>query len=357
MWVSVATTLTIGGREIGPGRPCYLVAEIGNNHNGSVEAAKALIRAARDAGAGAVKFQTFRASDIVSPHVPADAYPGWNVADQFDRWIDFVETLELPYEAYDELLHEARALGLEFISTPASFKALDFLVEKRIDAIKIASMDVNNLPFLKRVGETKLPVILSTGMSTLDEIAEAVDCLDQSRLAILHCVSSYPLKYEDANLRNIVTLQERFPLPVGFSNHALGHDLDIAAVACGAALIEKHFTLDRRNPKPAEHHFSMEPDEFREMVERVRMIERALGARTRTLGAEELQNRALARRSIAVNRDVAVGAVLTAQDLVLIRPGTGIEPKHLAGVVGKQLTRSVKAFEPLAWTDLVEARA
>jgi sialic acid synthase SpsE len=194
-------------------------------------------------------------------------------------------------------------------------------------------------------------------MATLEEIGEAVDCLDQSRLAILHCVSSYPLKYEDANLRNIVTLREQFPLPVGFSNHALGHDLDIAAVACGAVLIEKHFTLDRKDPKPAEHHFSMEPGEFRELVKRVRMIERALGSSTRILGAEELQNRALARRSVAVNRDVVAGAVLGAEDLILIRPGTGIEPKHLAGVVGKRLTRSVKAFAPLAWDDLRESRA
>jgi len=346
------TVIKIREKQVGSNWPCYLIAEIGNNHNGDPERARELIRAAHEAGVDAVKFQTFKAKDIVSPKVPANAYPGWDVSDRYSSWIEFVETLELPYEAYDELISQAHTLGLDFISTPASLEALEFLGEKRVDAIKIASMDLNNIPFLQQVSQTGLPVILSTGMSTLEEIQESVQFLSQSRLALLHCVSNYPLKYQDANLLNIVTLQETFSVPVGFSNHALGHDLDIAAVALGARILEKHFTLSRKEKQIAEHHFSMEPSEFKEMVDRVRSFEHALGSRMRSLTSEEEKNRSLARRSIAVKRNLRAGKRIEAKDLLVIRPGTGIEPKHLTEVIGRRLQRSVEAFQTLTWSDI-----
>ncbi|MDP3703815.1 MAG: N-acetylneuraminate synthase family protein [Candidatus Omnitrophota bacterium] len=342
----------IRDKQVGAGHPCYLIAEIGNNHHGSPDAAKALIQAAADAGADAVKFQTFKAEDIVSHELPANAFPGFDVSDRFEKWIDYVRTTELAYEAYDDLIREAHAQGVAFLSTPASVEALQLLVDKQADAIKIASMDLNNLPFLRRVAQTGRPVILSTGMSTLEEIREAVQALGRLPLALLHCVSTYPLQYENANLLNISTLQDTFAVPVGFSNHALGYDLDIAAVVLGARLIEKHFTLNRKHPEMAEHHFSMEPDEFADLVSRVRTMERALGSRSRTLTPEEQRNRSLARRSVTVTRDLQAKDVLTAKDLVLLRPGTGIEPKHLNDVIGKRLGRTLKAFQPLAWDDL-----
>lgn len=352
MTTSLRHAVEIRGKAIGDGQPCYLIAEIGNNHHGSPEAAKSLIRAAAASGADAVKFQTFKAEDIHSPEIPANAYEGFDVSDRFERWVDYVRTLELPYEAYGELIREAHALGVAFLSTPASFSALEFLMTQQIDAIKVASMDLNNIPFLQRVERTGQAVILSTGMSTLEEIRESVRALGQVPLALLHCVSNYPLKYEDANLLNIAALQEEFSVPVGFSNHALGYDLDIAAVALGARLIEKHFTLDRRHPEIAEHHFSMEPAEFAELASRIRTIEQALGSRERTLTPEEQRTRTLARRSLTTTRDLRANEVLTEHDLVLLRPGTGIEPKHLTEVIGRRLRRDLKAYHPVVWDDL-----
>lgn len=248
-------TVPIGNKTIGNGNPCYIVSEIGNNHDTNIETAKALIKASYEAGADAVKFQTFKSLDIVNPNMPANAYPGWDVSDRFEYWYQFVNTLAMPYEWYDELIAYTRKLGLAFISTPASIEAAHFLADKKIDALKIASMDLNNTPFLREVDHMGLPVILSTGMSMTEEIQEAVSVFKKSPLILLHCVSNYPLGYEDANLLNIPMLKDAFSLPVGFSNHALGYDLDITAVALGACVIEKHFTFERSNPNIAEHHF------------------------------------------------------------------------------------------------------
>jgi sialic acid synthase SpsE len=345
--------LKIGNKEIGPGNPCYVVSEIGNNHNVNKEIAKRMINASFEASVDAVKFQTFKALDIVSPNVPANAYPGWDVSDKYEYWYQFVETLAMPYEWYDELIDYTRSLGLAFISTPASIEAALFLAEKKIDALKIASMDLNNIPFLQEVDKIGLPVILSTGMSTLEEIEETVSIFKKSPLALLHCVSNYPLKPEDANLLNIEMLKERFKIPVGFSDHALGYDLDIVAVGLGACVIEKHFTLDRSNPQIAEHHFSMQPEEMKEMVKKIRVIEKALGGHNRKINENEMKNRELARRSITVMKEIKKGDVVKRRDIELIRPGTGINPVHINDVVGKRASRTLKAFEMLRWEDLV----
>ena len=347
-----AKTVTIGNKTIGVGNPCYVISEIGNNHDTNIETAKALIKASYEAGADAVKFQTFKALDIVNPNVPANAYPGWDVSDKFEYWHQFVDTIAMPYQWYDELIAYTRELGLAFISTPASVEAAHFLAQKQIDALKVSSMDLNNIPFLREVDNIGLPVILSTGMSTIEEIKETVPVFRKSPLILLHCVSNYPLKHKDANLRNIQMLENVFSLPVGFSNHALGYELDITAVALGACVIEKHFTFDRLNPNIAEHHFSMKPDEMKEMVDKIRAIEESLGTHERIMTEDELHNRSLSRRSVTVRKDMQSGEKIIEQDLIVVRPGTGIEPKYINTVVGKKVTRAMKAFELLSWEDL-----
>ncbi|MBU0630365.1 MAG: N-acetylneuraminate synthase family protein [Candidatus Margulisbacteria bacterium] len=344
--------IKIGRKEIGTGAPCYIISEIGNNHGANLETAKKMIKASFATGADAVKFQTFKALDIVNPNVPANAYSGWNVSDKFDYWYQFVETLEMPYEWYDELIGYTRSLGLAFISTPASMEAALFLAEKKVDAIKIASMDLNNLPFLREIDKLGLPVILSTGMSRLEEIEEAVQSFKKAPLALLHCVSNYPLKPEEANLLNIKMLRDHFSRPVGFSNHALGYDLDLVAIGLGACIIEKHFTLDRNDPKPAEHHFSMLPEEMKEMVLKIRVIEKALGSRNREVSGKELKNRELIRRSITVLEDIKKGDIIKSESLGFIRPGTGIEPKNINKIIGKKARRAMNAYDLVKWEDL-----
>ncbi|MBI5698797.1 N-acetylneuraminate synthase family protein [Candidatus Saganbacteria bacterium] len=348
-------TIKIGKKTIGSGQPCYFISEIGNNHGVDLKLAKRLIKASAEAGTDAVKFQTFRALDIVNPNVTAKscASTGWDVSDRFDYWYQFVETLVMPYEWYDELIAYTRSLGMAFISTPASLEAAHFLAKKKVDALKIASMDLNNIPFLKEVDKLGLPVILSTGMATAEEIGEAVSAIKRSPLALLHCVSNYPLRPEDANLMNIKMLQDRFSLPVGFSNHALGDELDIVAVGLGAGIIEKHFTFDRKDPRIAEHHFSMLPAEMKEMVGKVRLIEKALGNYHRTMTESELRTRDIARRSITTIIEVKKGAVIKKDDLGFIRPGTGIEPKHIKEIIGKRARRTIKNYQLIKWEDLI----
>lgn len=344
-------TVEIAGKKIGDGR-CYIVSEIGNNHNVNIETARKLIKASAECGADAVKFQTFRARDIVNPNVPADAYPGWDVSDKFDYWYQFVETHVMPWEWYDELIEYSRSLGLAFISTPASIEAAHFLADKKIDALKIASMDLNNTPFLREADTLGLPVILATGMSTIEEIEEAAALFQQSPLILLHCVSNYPLDHRDANLMNIKMLKDRFTVPVGFSNHALGHDLDIAAVVLGAGMIEKHFTLDRADTSVAEHHFSMEPQEMAELVRNVRMIEKALGSYERVLSPEEIGNRENLRRSIAARHDLKAGSVIGIDDLIVVRPGTGLAPGDMDRILGKKLKTDIKANDLISLSDI-----
>lgn len=345
-------SVRINGQEIGGASPCYIISEIGNNHGVNIDAAKRLINASFEAGVDAVKFQTFKALDIVNPTVPANAYKGWDVSDRFDYWYQFIDTLVMPYEWYDELISYAREKGLAFISTPASVEAALFLAGKKVDALKIASMDINNIPFLEIIDKIGLPVILSTGMSTIDEIKEAVVVFKKSPLILLHCVSNYPLKYKDANLLNIKMLKEYFEIPVGFSNHALGYDLDITAVGIGANVIEKHFTLNRLNPNMAEHHFSMEPNEMRNMVEKIRLIEEALGSYNRRMSPEELSNRNNFRRSITAKHELNVDSVIKGDDIVFIRPGTGLPPKDKDKIIGKRVKKKINAYDSIFLEDL-----
>lgn len=344
--------IEIHSRQIGPGHPCYVISEIGNNHGGSFDTAVRMIEESARAGVDAVKFQTFRGEDVVSPRVKSDQYPGWDVADKFEYWVDFIDSLVLPWERYPELIRLARELAVHFVSTPLSTEAASFLADIGADALKIASMDVTHHPLLEHVATLGLPVIMSTGMATLAEIEEAVDILQDVPLVLLHCVSEYPLRLEDARMHNLVRLQRHFGRPVGFSDHSLGYSLDVAAVALGACVLEKHFTLDRNTPAKAEHHFSTEPAEMLELVRAIREVELALGEDGSRGDGVDRQRASSYRRSLQLVRDMKPGEVVVESDLVALRPGEGLDPRNLRRVVGRPLSRACAAYTPLQWEDL-----
>jgi N,N'-diacetyllegionaminate synthase len=344
--------MIIRGVSINVASPCYVICEIGNNHDGDIGKAKLLIEAAAECGADAVKFQTFKALDIVSPGVTADAYEGWAVDTDYKYWYQFIETLELPFEAYPSLIDLSHSLGLAFISTPGSIEALEFLDTQNVDAIKIASMDLNNAGLLSAARTIEKPIILSTGMAELEEVRLAVGELSDTSLALLHCVSNYPLKLEDANLRNILLLRDNFDCPIGFSNHALGDELDVLAIAGGASILEKHFTLSRDTERIAEHHFSMEPREMGVLIDRLRATERLLGSYQRILGQEEALNRVSFRRSVTAANQIRHGEIIKIENLKFVRPGNGIPPRDVESILGKRLKRTVEEGDKILHDDI-----
>ncbi len=328
-----------------------IVAEIGNNHNGDPDTAKKLIDAAAAAGADAVKFQTFRGLDIVSPAVSAKEYKDWNI-EGFDRWYQFLDSIALPFEKHAEVFQHADQAGIIPFSTPTSIAAVELLESIDTQLYKIASMDVTNTQLLEKVSRTGKPVILSTGMAFEEEIASAVTLFDPRKLAVLHCVSDYPLNPQDANLRSIIRLRERFRCPVGFSDHSLGHDLVIAAVSMGATIIEKHITLDRQSPLKAEHHFALEPAELKQLVKKIRLIESALGEETIHLSKKEQDLRKKARRSLHATWYLQAGHTLRPEDIAIVRPGDGALPGDYDFFIGKAVCRNLAAWAPINKEDV-----
>jgi len=345
----------IGGRQIGPGKPVYIVAEAGVNHDGDVVAARRLVDAAREAGADAVKFQVFRADALVSASAPTCAYqregPG---APENQR--EMLRRLELRREALVELRQHAAAAGIDFLATPFGLAELRFLVDElRVPAIKIASTDLVNVPLLSAAGLSSVPTIVSTGAATLDEVDAAVAvmrrCRAEQRLILLHCVSAYPAPLAAARLRCIGALARRFDLPTGFSDHTRETLTGALAVAAGAVVLEKHLTLDRGAAGP-DHGFSLEPDQLREYVSGVRRAEQMLGDGQIGFLAEEAEVRALARGRLVACRTIPAGAALDAAAIVVQRPGDGIDPSRWDEVIGRIAGVEIPASTPLAWTML-----
>ncbi len=332
----------------------YIIAEIGNNHNGSVGKAIEMIDMVAEAGADAVKFQSFRGLDIVTPKVRADEYPGWNVRG-YEYWYQFLDSIALPLSDHQKVINHAHNCGLDFITTPVSTAIVDLLENMSgIDTYKVASMDLNNFGLLQAIAATDKKVILSTGMGALDEIDQAVDILTKKNLSILHCVSDYPLDPANAALNNLNLLKERFPeAQLGFSDHSLGHELIIAAVATGARVIEKHITLDRNDPNPAEHHFALEPDEFATMIKWVRAIDNNFSISEWQRSPEEKKGLLRFRRSFHYNHDLASGQVVSENDLLFTRPGGGIGYKELSALVGRPLREKREAYAPCLISDVV----
>ena len=341
---------------------CYLIAEAGVNHNGSRELALRLVDAAADAGADAVKFQTFRADDIVAPGTEKAGYQKEHTGDGDQHAM--IRALELTEDDHRAIADRCTERGIEFMSTPFDGWAVGLLLGLGMQRIKIASGELTNRPFLEQLARTGKPLILSTGMGTLEEVARAVDWLKAARndaglpedpagwLSVLHCTSNYPAAPSDVNLRAMRTLGDKLNVPVGYSDHTLGIEVSLAAVALGATVIEKHFTLDRSASGP-DHQASLDPSQLAAMVQGVRNIERALGDGVKAPRASELPVRNLVRRSAFAARDLKAGESLSLQDIRFIRPGTGIGAEHSAELVGRRLARPVAAAAMLSWEDLV----
>ena len=328
--------VAIDHRMVGPGSPCFVIAEAGVNHNGDLALAEALVDAAADAGADAVKFQTFRAERVVTREAPKAEYQV-RTTGAHETQFDMLKRLELGQDAHRALVDRCRALGLIFLSTPFDEESCDFLDALGVPAFKVPSGEVTNLPFIRHVARKQKPIILSTGMACLREVADAVEAVwDEGNrsLVLLHCVSNYPTDPEDANLRAIATLREAFGVPAGFSDHTVGVHVALAAVALGACLIEKHVTLDRTLPGP-DHYASIEPDELRELVRRMREVEASLGSGTKEPVAREAAVARVTRRSLVAARPIPAGTVVERTMVVMRRPGTGLTPDQLPLVVGR----------------------
>jgi N-acetylneuraminate synthase/N,N'-diacetyllegionaminate synthase len=346
-------SVSIGGRSVGEGAPVLIVAEAGVNHNGDVELARQLVDAAADAGADAVKFQTFAAERVASATAPKAAYQR-ETTDPGEPQLEMLRRLELGRKAFDELVRRCDERGLMFLSTPFDEESADLVAELGAPAIKVGSGEITNWPLLERVASKGRPVILSTGMATLDEIGASLDVMAAAGdpdVVLLHCVSSYPAAPAEANLRAIETLREAFGLPVGYSDHTLDATCALAATALGACLVEKHLTLDRDLPGP-DHRASLEPHTFADLVRAMREVEAALGDGEKRPTSGELENRLLVRRSLAAADPIAAGTVLSADMVAVLRPGTGIPPSERESIVGRRTRRALAAHELIDWNDL-----
>lgn len=341
---------------------CFVIAEAGVNHNGSADLALQLVEAAARTGADAVKFQTFTAEGLVTPGTAKAAYQEANTGagDQYSM----LRQLELPCAVYATLRHRATELGIEFMSTPFDEKAADMLIALGMRRLKISSGELTNFPLLEYLTARNMPMILSTGMGTMAEVQEAIAVIRSTRarlgfetdlsdmLTLLHCTSNYPAAAAEVNLRAMHTLQAATKLPVGYSDHTQGTLTAIAAVAAGAVVLEKHFTLDGSLPGP-DHRVSLKPAEFTDMVRQIRSIEVMLGSGEKSPCAAELPIRALVRRSVTLKRELKANQAIAPEDVVLLRPGTGIPPVDLVQVIGRRAKTDLPAGTVLQWSDLL----
>lgn len=341
----------IADREVGPGKPVFIIAEAGVNHNGDLALAERLVHAAADVGADAVKFQTFRADALATAGAPRAKYQESAVGAGSQR--DMLQALELSHDAHTKLQRLARNRGILFLSTPFDEASADFLDSLDVPAFKVGSGDLTNHPLLRHIAKKGRPMILSTGMATMAEAADAAQVVREAGapLVVLHCTSAYPADLGSLNLRVLPALQERVGAPVGYSDHSTETWTGAAAVALGATLLEKHLTLDRSLPGP-DHRASLEPPAFEAYVKAARGVQDALGVATKEPTLAEQEVARVARKSIVAARDLPAGARLRLEDLCIKRPGTGLSPARLQSVVGRTLARAVRADQVLAPEDL-----
>jgi N-acetylneuraminate synthase/N,N'-diacetyllegionaminate synthase len=338
----------LGARAVGPGAPCLVAAEVGINHNGDLELAHAAIDAAASAGADAVKFQNYRTEDFVTDRSLTYEYVSQGrmvVESQYDMF----KRCELSTDALRKLREHCDRRGVVFFSTPTSAEGVGELTAAGAPLLKNGSDYLTHLPLIRTMAQTGLPTVLSTGMATSEEIAAAVAAFRDAggtELVLLHCTSSYPTPDADVNLKKIPALEQRFQCPVGLSDHTWGTVAAIAAVALGACLIEKHFTLDRELPGP-DHRFSADPTELQELIRAVRRVEANLGSAELRPAQSEEQGRNQFRLSCVAARDLPAGHILTADDISFARPGTGVPPGDSGSLVGERLERSFAAGELL----------
>ncbi len=338
---------------LGMTQGCFVIAEIGVNHNGDIDMARRLIDVAADAGADAAKFQTFFADQLVTQQAAKAAYQIANDGDT-DSQIEMLRRLEFSEKNLAIARDHCAERGVKFLSTPFGERAADLLEDLGVDGFKVSSGDLTHLPFLRHLAAKNLPIIISTGMATLGETEDAVVAIRESGnppLAILHCVSNYPAAYEESNLRAMDTLAAAFGKPVGWSDHTVGDAIALAAVARGARILEKHYTLDRNLPGP-DHAASLEPGELTDLIGKIRAVSSALGDGVKQPQPSEQDTASVARRSIVTARAVRAGEPLTSETLDCKRPGTGLAPRLLPLVLGRKAARDLPADTLLTLQDV-----
>jgi N,N'-diacetyllegionaminate synthase len=334
-----------------------IIAEAGVNHNGDIETAKRLIDVASDAGVDYVKFQTFKAERLVSPSAQKAKYQIENDTSKDDSQLKMLKKLELSDNDHKELISYCKSKNISFFSTAFDEEGISYLSSLNFDMFKIPSGELTNYPYLKAIAKTGLPVILSTGMANLDEIEKSINVLvsygtKKSEITVLHCNTEYPTPMIDVNLKAMLTIKEKLGVSIGYSDHTLGLEVPIAAVALGAKIIEKHFTLDRSLKGP-DHKASLEPNELKEMVIAIRNIEMAIsGNGLKEASLSEKKNIHIARKSIHLSKDLKSGSIINEQDIISLRPGDGICTMNWENIIGKQVNKDLKKFTKLTLTDL-----
>jgi N,N'-diacetyllegionaminate synthase len=337
----------------------FIIAEAGVNHNGSLEMARRLVEEAARAGADAVKFQTFRADSLVSPMAPKADYQKQTTAAQESQY-DMLKRLELSHQDHLELMACCRQTGIQFLSSPFDLASIDLLVELGLEIFKVPSGEITNLPYLRKIGGLGRSVILSTGMAELGEIDAALAVLIgqgmlKESITLLHCNTEYPTPMEDVNLRAMLTMREVFSVKVGYSDHTQGLEVPVAAVALGARVIEKHFTLDRKLAGP-DHGASLEPDELRSMVRAIRNIESALGDGIKQPSSSERKNLVAVRKSIFSAQNIRTGDLFTEEALTVKRPAEGLSPMLWDQVIGKRAPRNYSVGEAIVLDSSLERK-
>ena len=329
----------------------YIIAEAGDNHNGDFNTALKLVDVAKRAGADCVKFQTFVTEEIISKYAEMAEYQKKNTGKEESQF-EMVKRLELSFDEFRKIKEYCDRVGIQFLSTPFDLKSVDFLNELGVPFFKIPSGEITNYPYLIKIAHTGKPVVMSTGMCEPDEILAAINVLEKNgsgEITLLHCNTEYPTPLKDVNLYAMRTMKKMFGKKVGYSDHTKGIEVPVAAVALGACVIEKHFTLDKNMPGP-DHKASLEPDELGRMVKNIRNIEIALGDGVKRVSESERKNIAIARKSIVARRNIQEGEILTEENLAVKRQGTGINPMQWMEVLG---TRAVRDFKE---DELIEIR-
>ena len=333
----------------------YIIAEIGVNHNGDIDLAKVMIDAAINSRADAVKFQTFTAKKLVTINTPKVQYQRSTTSNNESHY-QMLEKLELSLDGHRVLKKYCDECNIDFLSTPYDLDSVDFLEDLEVSQYKIASADIVDLPLLKRVALTHKPTILSVGMATMNEIKEALDVFrecENENLVLLHCVSNYPCSFESINLRVLQTLEQAFKVPVGYSDHSVGHQAAVLSIGFNAKVIEKHFTTDKNLPGP-DHKASSTPKEFRQMVSAVRNSEIILGSPIKSCQKEEFQMSQVSRKSITLGRDMKQGEMISLSDLAMKRPGTSLPAREIKNIIGRTIRKDLYENHQLEWNDLNE---
>jgi N,N'-diacetyllegionaminate synthase len=350
--------MRIGNKEIGKGKPVFVIAEAGVNHNGKIEIAKKLVDAAKDAGADAIKFQTFKTEDLVTEKTDMASYQKENLNKEESQKA-MLKKLELDYEVFKELKKYCDEKEIIFLSTAHTADAVDFL-DPLMDAFKLGSGDLTNIPVIKKIASKRKPMILGTGMATIEEVKEAAETIkseNNDQIVLLHCTTNYPCPREDVNLRAIKTIEKETNCLTGYSDHTLGIDVPLMAAKLGAVMIEKHFTLNKNMEGP-DHKASLNPEELKELIEKLKnkkypeLDNVVLGSEEKKPTEAEKEISKVIRKSIVSLKDIKKGTKVSREMLIIKRPGTGIKPKEIYKIVGKFAIRDIKKDELISWSDV-----